>query len=693
MKHTAWLFLIVLFFVITCKEEDNESPGTTAEEIAPDKRAVIISACELKFASLQNKSAPEAGKEIAAWLATQPEFIESGYDEAGQNAWGIFSDGRFLLIGNNRQPGSPDDLNSRVGVLSEAINGRANELPFEKRVRLLSGLGDYFIDYRFLIGSYFKSPKTAYVPTEESATIDVLKTINEETGVLYLNTHGGHARLKDSLKINGTTIPISFAGLWTSDVRSNENDAKYKDDLSSHTLGYMIAYNKKDGLGLPVAETHYAITDKFIKKYIKLGANALVYMDACGSLGADLTRAIFSSAVGNKATYVGWSAPATDRDACKSATFFFDRMLGARNKTPGSEKETPDQRPFDVESVLWDLRAKGLGVSTNNGVKATLDYASSGQADPEILAPSISYLDIDEFTSKLTINGRFGDDPRQNGTGEVTVNGQKVTIESWEKDKIECTIPFKGSGAAGDVIVKARGHESNAVPLTEWYITFMWTENGPALYRTAEIVLHLRADVHRLRDESGRKPRHIDEANDAFPMRVMAKDSKVTMSVGGSCSYSCACDAGLASHTNSLTGGQVDLAYSVNSSVTNSFMALYGWNEERNTISVFSTGVDMTSFKDRLVVTGGDCSETLNDPLPFQFLISEGITEEPLALKLTDPAGFNFTIKGGEKDFETVALGICACDGSPEVPVKLTWVNAEAKFPPTDKTAARVGDQ
>ena len=40
-----------------------------------------------------------------------------------------------------------------------------------------------------------------------------------------------------------------------------------------------------------------------------------------------------------------------------------------------------------------------------------------------------------------------------------------------------------------------------------------------------------------------------------------------------------------------------------------------------------------------------------------------------------------------------IALEFCACSGSPDVPIKLSWTTTTPKFAPTAKTAARIAAQ
>jgi hypothetical protein len=681
----AYLFFI-LAIVGSCKNDPDPKP--VVDEITPEARMEILKACEEKFASLRGKAPAEKLKEMTDWLKEKPEFLEAGYDAEMKNAWGIFNDGRFLMIADNLQPASVEEQKD-----FPPEGGRNEEIPNAKKVLLMSGMGTAFYDPRFIINQYFLVSKTAYKAERKKATVDELKAVNEEIGVFYLYTHGARAVLKDSLKYKGKSIPLEFSALWTSDSRSVENDNKFKDDLDSYRLGYMLADNDKNPFGKVMEDTHYAITDRFIEKYMSFGENSLLYVDACGSFTPKLANTFTRKAKKGRATYVGWTAPALIRDMHPAAHFLFGRMLGVDAGFPEGNREKPVQRPFDIDDLMTDLQARGFGKSTTDDGIATLRYSSTGVFHPAILTPSIAYLKVDELDSKLTINGIFGDDPRKNGgSAEVTVNGKNVTsIDTWENEKIECTIPHKGNGAAGDVIVKAWDHQSNAVPLTEWYVEFLWLEKGQQVKREATITLHLRADVHRYRRKPGENdPKRVD---DTTPYYVFAKDSKAIFTASGSCSYVCPCNPGQRTDSNTIVGpDSVSLPYNMNgTSATNSFFAFYNWDAERTTVSTYAFGSDFDSYQEKVVsggCTGG--GSTTSTPLPFAFSVSDGLSDKKIDLKMINPDGFDFRIQEGERSFGTIALEYCQCFGSPEVPIKLTWKESVPRFAPTENTHARV---
>ncbi|MDJ1479113.1 IPT/TIG domain-containing protein [Cytophagaceae bacterium YF14B1] len=701
------VLLLCLLINNSCKTNELGPGNYTGQEITPEQRMTLLAECTAKYTSLQNEDTAQARQQLIAWLKTRPEFIASGYDDESQNAWAIFTDGRFVMFVDNRPQAPFEDRSGRVTFESKqttvpANSARETELPDTKKVLLFSGMGSAFIDTPPELERIFAIAKTGYQIKKERASIDNLKGVGAETAVFYLSTHGGRIKPKDKLSIDGEDFPDALIGFWTTDSCTVANEAKYKDDLDKKRLGYMVAKYNEPTRGNPIKEAHYVITQDFVNTYMSFGKNALIYLDACNSYmldeGGDVWAGAFiNKAQEKKATYIGWSKRVLDKDAYQSAKFLFDRLLGAdytsNNPNLGIPKETPSQRPFDIDAVMTNMIQKGFAISTVEGETAVLHHASTVGPDTHVsLKPSIAYMEIDELASKLTIYGIFGTDPGD-AKREVTVNETKVTVNEWKPDKITCTIPVSGNGAAGEVIVKAYDQKSNSVPLTEWYIPFTWSETGKFYSRTVDVVLHLRADVHRYRTAPGETPKPI-ESPDVIPSHPFAKDSKATYKAGGSCSYTCPCNPGQFGVSNKVIGSpEINIPYSVDASnATNKFFAIYGWDKDRKVLTVFASGSNFDGYKNQEV--SGGCTEggttTENTPLPLAFVISESLNEITLELPFANTEAFDFRIKKGERSMETIALEHCACQDKSEAPIKLSWKDTEARFAPTAKTAARL---
>jgi hypothetical protein len=701
-KHIICLLLLLLFSACKKKNEDAVTPVVT---LPVENRLKVLDDCKAKFREFNGILTLQDKQKLVDWLKTRPEFEAAGIAEAEDNVWARFTDGRFLMFVNNRETVPIDLRGGRVGEepVRPETGERTGELPTLVNAVLMNGMGSYYIDQTGAIANIFAAAKTGYKVSRQKASVDNLKNL-KDVGVFFLSTHGGAARLR--LSPSDTSLTLGF---WTTDKVTLATDASLDADIRAGNLGYMVAYNDQPAPKDTTVEAHYAFTSDFVKTYMSFSDNAYIHFSACNSFGPTATSINFRNEILKKpGVFVGWTLPVGERAAYKAAQFMFDRLLGANGIGSSTNfpipKEDPNQRPFDATSVYTDLLIKGLGTSEGeyvlkDGTKvpytSVLLMKNTSAGDTKfLLNPSIDSLVIDETNSELSIYGIFGSDPRSNGGGEVTVNGTPVTlIQKWETDKITCTIPFEGAGSAGDVVVKARGNPSNPVPLTEWKIELNVKE-GTAMSVNADITLHLRADVHRSRKKTGEKnpkrPGENDMETDAVKIqRAFAQDSKLVLTAGGSCSYSCGCE----SREYSISGsGEYKLLQI--SGTGQGLLAKFGW-EKRNKINLLLTFNEQKAFSHTNKTGGcGFPSQTNTSSFPFGFstINASGSTISFPSLEFANPDQFDFSIKAGSFTF----LGAnpvpeCVCNSTPVLPV-ITWKTCTPQFAPDAKTAARVGE-
>jgi hypothetical protein len=112
-------------------------------------------------------------------------------------------------------------------------------------------------------------------------------------------------------------------------------------------------------------------------------------------------------------------------------------------------------------------------------------------------------MDVSEEQQTLTLTGIFGHD-----RGKVAINGTELAITSWNVDKIVCTLPLTGPGAAGDVQVEVRQHKSNVRQLSEWKTVLKYDMDGPGTLRKhLEFNIRWRGDILPYRDKPGQEPK------------------------------------------------------------------------------------------------------------------------------------------------------------------------------------------
>jgi len=466
---------------------DNNGGGDT---MSVAERTAAMEAVSAYRETLDPSDGPALAQSLATYLGTRPEFEASGVSDTG-DAWGRFTDGRLAILI------CTDDPADDVAAEAAGVGARAQRsgVPANKPVRILRSMGTAFPDCTANLLSWLG--QAGYTNAGGTATIASLKGTSGD-GVFYLHGHGGAGTVRAG-------AAPAYA-LWTLDDYTVANEAAFAADLGTGAVCYMLARQDKD----QPAVWHYAITDKFVTQYMSFGKNSFVLIHGCN--GNSASAASFKAACLKKGAslYAGWTDVVMSNDSARASRFVIDRMLGANLYSP---KESPKQRPFDYQTVWADLTSRGWDTSNAPGHgTAKFTFSTSSGSDCGILAPSIEFITLyeapfyDTAKTKMEIAGLFGDDPGESKR-TVTVGGTKVDVTEWAADMVTCDIPNFGQGSVGDVIVEVAGHKSNKVPISEWTIPFAYTRTWyGSLTDTFNFRVHLRADVHKFREQPGKAP-------------------------------------------------------------------------------------------------------------------------------------------------------------------------------------------
>ncbi|MSU64005.1 MAG: hypothetical protein EXS31_16705 [Pedosphaera sp.] len=138
-------------------------------------------------------------------------------------------------------------------------------------------------------------------------------------------------------------------------------------------------------------------------------------------------------------------------------------------------------------------------------------------------------MNVDENKEELRIVGLF--DPDAPVTVRIEGGATKEIVATVRiingATEILCPLPAGQQPSAGNVTVLQRGHKSNTVPLTEWWVKATghkyFTVGEPQPSSTIEFNLHFRTDVHSSRAAPFQDP--VFRGNFAWA----ARDSKVTV--------------------------------------------------------------------------------------------------------------------------------------------------------------------
>ena len=485
-------------------------------------RMAAIKKVETQIETLetQNLTPAQENTQIAAYMATLPEFSASGVS-VDLSAWGRFRDGRFLIVSNNRDPQWQQPIPAGSPLPARQTRGANDLIATTKHARLFHSFGTGFDQQQTVIArmkTWLQDAGYTIAATNEGdGRLASLRNVSGD-GFFYFNTHGGSAQISETEKV----FNIQSSTLANED---NEKLPEIKADLDAGRIHYMTAKNgsTRTFLGKEYADwdTRYSINYKFIQAHMSFGKNAVVFINACysGYTKSDNGAQTMMVAVASKggAAYLGWDGVVATPTSERAPEYFVDRM------TAGNEvdKETPDQRAFFATQVVADMKKHGL-VPGANGTDLVLRLTAAG-ADVG-LRPTIEYVWMSEQTDTLHVYGQFG-----NERGTAKVDGTDVTVLDWTSDEIELRIPKSGSGSAGDVVVTANGKESNSRRLFKFTTTFRFDNRGPqTLHALIDAKLVFRQDFAKRRDAMGKIP----ELKDPIPF-FCSPESTLTFSASG----------------------------------------------------------------------------------------------------------------------------------------------------------------
>ena len=430
-------------------------------------------------------------KGLLTYVSRRPEFSQSGFTDDG-NLFALFRNNIPVIIITNRLVSG--DNTDRAAALSRAV--AAVDVPTSKIAHLYYSYDSTITDGRRKIQTLLQD--WGYQPTLTSPELDTLANGLQGDGIVYWDAHGSHLTLPSGTHTYLQTS--TFADAAGIDGRRT----RFADDFAHDRIALMVDETiiRQNGAPVTVSHNKFAINEEFITTHNwRFGANSLVFINACSSATPAFQQAFLTA---NAGLFIGWSNTINDSDAVKIAPIVFDRLLGANNASP---KENPKQRAFDFPAVQKYLHDNSLDISqttdaNGNSVTAQLTF-SPGKGTFGLLAPTISYMGMDEFKKELTINGIFGTDQ---SVAKVTVGGAEQEIKSWGFNSIVCDLQ---PGIAGDTIVEVRGHKSNTVQLTQWTAHFKThlgeTQGGP-LIQDGFLDVNFRADIHSHRDEPHQTP-------------------------------------------------------------------------------------------------------------------------------------------------------------------------------------------
>jgi hypothetical protein len=470
-------------------------------------------------------------EQLRAWVMTQPEFIDAGLGD--QVLWARFRDGRYFLFTDNWRPLPRPQLATVQSVLKKAAPSALlqQEIAGSGQALMLSDSDQVFADSGPVMDrmseGLFQSGWS--VTTQRALHIDMLRSTGT-LGFLFLTAHSG---------IIGPTGAKQFA-MITDDLATSDNDEKFQADLDDGTLIYHR--DRKFLEEVFNRGLRYAITEKFVSKYLHFSPEALVILAACHSGSAEAAgfRNAIQQGGGGTATVVGWDGN-TNPQAYETVDLLVDRLTGMNVVRP----VTPANRPFNFADVWRYLGDKGL-LQTPSPEGTVMTPVLSFGSGFSILRPVLQALE-NTGIDKLLLFGQFGNEPATVKVGSTTFPA--TTLAGGNALMVDLT-----PDAEGDVVVTTRNRRSNRRVLGSWRGQLSYKQTivsscpQAPFSNTVDIKLHLRADAHAVRFEVD-GPLHNNERQ-----LMPASDTTATWKAEGSCT--------LAGNTTTFSGsGKLPLTW------------------------------------------------------------------------------------------------------------------------------------
>lgn len=401
---------------------------TSGATVAPSERLAILDQATSKLASLNVVDPETACQQMADFLKSLPEIEAAGVSK-DRCAWGRFTDGRLLIVVNNRKVTDGRATRPRTPPTRAAVY-----LPEGESVRIIDNLGTAFEHVSDSLAEML--PRHGYGLVGDKvlkAGIDDLKQVKGD-GIFYIESHGGLG----SLRTGKDTYGIYSGTLCTAAA-----EATYAADLDAGHLSYMVAEVDEDPVTAQRSiEPRYGIMPSFVEKYMSFGPASVVYVSACTSDNAEFKAACLRAGAG---LYIGWTAPTLSFVAYSAASFLFDRLLGENRVAPTDKIDAYTLLFAGVQPSL----AKTINPTTktffdtspDNGSKLTFT-ASIDSSYPQGIVPSIVSSTYDSDSATLTLDGYFGSEEgavERDPAGAAA--GQTIPHSTWSEKKITLSVP------------------------------------------------------------------------------------------------------------------------------------------------------------------------------------------------------------------------------------------------------------
>lgn len=531
-----------------------ELPDWESRTVSDPRRLAILEEIGQFIASLAGNSSAADAEAMRLFLETIPE-LEAIELSAGDSVVGRFTDGRSLIILNDRPPASDDELAAEIELGPAPVPGVGLSMQPSAPQRLANVTSTGIptsrraVLFQATVPGIAAPMLTSLIPAFQARGYEVvggeatlqnlmgIENYSSDIGVFYIDTHGGLATLshfKPAPDPGGRGIFVESPKLvlMTSTQVTRESEALLHSEFSKSELVYAVPGPAIRSRGIVVVpRAYYCITEEFVKNRWSFSDKSLVFIDTCMSSHPRARTFIQACLDKGGSVYAGWSGSIQDVWSYFATRLFFDISLG------GSQIFTqvhPRQRPFDLNAIRTYLSARGYDVDQSKRSKgAQLRFFPEflTPQDFGLLVPSLQYLSTDESQDIVYLNGLFDKEipvvvqVEGSQTKQIEVNASRINLAIFP-------LPGDQEPSVGYVTASQSGRTSNTIPLTEWRFqsslvkTFSIGQDEPSI--TTDFNLRFRFDVHRWR----RKPFEVPIYGGSGGNRISGSTARVVDASG-----------------------------------------------------------------------------------------------------------------------------------------------------------------
>jgi hypothetical protein len=437
-----------------------------------------------KYDLLLQTNPSTAMEELATYTKTLPEF-ENAVAKDG-TVVAHFKDHRPFIFADNFKGdarGVPAEPANMEMTAPTPVPSKFKAMLLQSNVDDTQGHTGYMAQMAEML-----SKRGYSVTTIATIDVDTLKAAAQDLGVFYVHTHGARYWWHDM------TDSREY-GIFSDTRISDENEAKYTDDLKTGRLIYSRVKNKPmdpDG-----NRGRYCITSRFVSAYITLKDRGLAYVNACNSASSDaslLRQAFINKGAG---VYIGYDGQTTDF-GYEPAAYLFDRMLGANL----AEAPKPAGRPFQLGEVWTKMALKKH--AQNQGYNYLTDPVNGStllkfEAGLTMLTPNIRALKFIGRDQMLIVT----DVPAGNTDVIVRIEGKEFPYV-WQNGAIKVQLEKETKGY---VQLEVEDRFSNKRPITSYKGVITYEQPiapdgiGGDAKLTVKYNVHLRVDAYAIRNE------------------------------------------------------------------------------------------------------------------------------------------------------------------------------------------------